>query len=112
MQRAVDERDVARVLDLRHHDAVEHVTCPGDHLAQVVESELAGDLVDPHHAHLPLPVVAAQRLHDLGSRRGLLERGAGVLEVEEHLVGSAGSRLLHHPWVAARAGNYTTHGNA
>ena len=65
------------------------VTRAADHLAQVVEGELAGDLVDPDHAHLALPVVAGQRLDDLGARARLLQRGAGVLEVEEDLVGRA-----------------------
>ena len=78
----------------------------GHHLADVVERELAAHLVDAHHAHLSLPVVGAQRLHHLAARGRLLERSAGVLEVEEHLVGRGGRRLLHHPRVAARAGEH------
>ena len=103
-QRTVDERDVAGVADLGDHDAVEDVAGAGDHLAQVVERELARHLVDADDARLAVPVVRAQRLDDLAARRGLLERRARVLEVEEHLVRGARRRLLHHPRVTARNG--------
>ena len=103
-QRSVDERDVAGVAHLGDHDAIEDVAGAGDHLAQVVEGELAGHLVDAHHARLAVPVMSAQRLDHLGPRRGFLQRGARILEVEEHLVGRARRGLLHHPRVAAGNG--------
>jgi hypothetical protein len=103
-QGPVDEGHVAGVADLRHHDAVEVRARVGHHLTQIVEGERARHLVDADDPRLAVPVVAAQRLDNLAPRRGLLQRGARVLQVEEHLVGGALRGLLHHSWVAAGDG--------
>src|SRR6202011_628164 len=84
--------------------AVEDVARPADHFAEVVEGELARHLVDAHHTRLAAPVVRLQGFDHLGARGRLLQRRAGILQVEEHLVGRAARGLLHHARVTAGDG--------
>src|SRR5688572_4115998 len=76
--------NVPRPLDLGQHDDVELVTRRGDDLAHVVEHPGAVQAVDARPKPGRAEVGLARHGDEPGTRRFLLIRGDGVLEIAEH----------------------------
>ena len=95
-QQVIDEVQLAGVLDLGHHDAVQPVTGTADDGGDVTQAPARGDAVDADDPGLAGVVVGAQRIDHPVTRVDLLQRGHGVLEIEEHLVGRECRSLGEH----------------
>ena len=77
----------------------------------VLEGPLRRPVVDPDGADLVAPAALVQRGDDVLAGTGLGQRRAGVLQVQEHLVGGQALGLLQEPGVAARDGEVGTAGS-
>ena len=110
-EQQVQRLHLGGVGDLRQHDRVELGAGAADHLEHVVEGPLRRPVVDPDGADLLAPAALVQRRDDVLAGAGLGQRRAGVLEVEEHLVGRQALGLLQEPGVAARDGEVGTTGS-
>jgi hypothetical protein len=91
-------------LHLREHELVEPLPRAFDDFDDVAVRPLGGQVVDADGADLALVPSLVQRRHHVLARLGLDERGARVLQVEEHLVGRERLGLLQEARVAARDG--------
>lgn len=98
----IEGDDLLGVLHLRQHDAVEVLPRALDDGHDVAVCPLGRPVVDPHDARLARPVALVEELDDGVPRLRLGERGAGVLQVEEDLVGVEALGLLQEARVRAR----------
>ena len=102
-EQEVERHDLRRRLHLRQHDLLEPLAGAADDLEHVEGRPLGVPRVDADTEDLLAPVLVADGAHDLAPRRLLLERGDGVLEIEEHHVGQDAGTLAEH--LLARAGD-------
>jgi len=96
VEQVLDEPQLAGVLHLGNHQAVDGVVGAADQFDDVVVAVARGRVVDSHHHDLAAVVVAGQCLGDLGAGAALLVGCDGVLQVEKDLVGLAGGGFGHH----------------
>ena len=86
-----------------HHD-VDVLAGRLDDLDDVAVEELGADVVRAERADLALEVQRVERLDERLARFYLLRDRAGVLEIEDHLVGFGAGGLGHHLERVRRAG--------
>ncbi len=101
-EQQVQRDDLLGVLDLGQHDAVEVGSRALDDRDDVAVRPVRRPVVDPYHPGLARPVAVVQRVDDVVPGAFLGERRAGVLQVEEDLVGREALGLLQEPRVASR----------
>jgi hypothetical protein len=103
-EQQVEGHDLLGRLHLREHDRVEVGARPLDDFRDVAVGPLRGPVVHPDHADLLAPAALVERLDDRLARPGLGQRRAGVLEVEEDLVGVEGPGLVDELLARTRHG--------
>ncbi len=109
-EQRVERDDLLGVLHLRQHDAVQVRPGALDHLDDVAVGPVRRPVVDPDDPDLVAPPALVERRDDVLARAGLGQWRAGVLEIEEHLVGGQTLRLLEEARVAAGDGETRTAG--
>jgi hypothetical protein len=109
-QQQVEPDHLPGVLHLRQHDAVQVRAGALDHGDHVAVGPVRGQVVDAHGPGLAGPVALVERLDDLVPGALLLERRAGVFEVEEDLVGGQRLGLGEEPRIRAGHGQTGTAG--
>ena len=103
-QQQVQRLDLLGVLHLGQHDAVQVRARALDHRDHVPVGPVRGPVVDPDDAGLAAPVAVVQRVDDGVPGALLDQRRAGVLQVQEDLVGGQALGLLQEARVAAGDG--------
>ena len=103
-QQHVQPLDLRGALHLRQDDRVQVRAGALDHLDHVAVGPVRGQVVHPDRPQLVAPAALVQRRHDVLAGAGLGQRRAGVLQVEEDMVGGQPLGLLQEARVRARDG--------